>query len=104
LERERIGDWIEDLVSEEDIEERTQPLYRHRDQLQFFKDALSLPAAGVCGPFVPQLMYKPRTNSDRDRYYVEEIEWRPPSTSGWKTPLNAESRFLMPYALVLEGF
>ncbi|KAJ7253235.1 hypothetical protein C8J57DRAFT_1237573 [Mycena rebaudengoi] len=50
----------------------------HRDQLQFFKDALFLPAAGVCGPFVPQLMYKPRTNSDRDRYYVEEIEMEAP--------------------------
>ncbi|KAJ7253215.1 hypothetical protein C8J57DRAFT_1722578 [Mycena rebaudengoi] len=86
LERERIGDWIQDLVSEEDIEERTQPLYRHRDQLQFFKDALFLPAAGVCGPFVPQLMYKPRTNSDRDRYYVEEIEMEAPIPFWMKNP------------------
>ncbi|KAJ7281932.1 hypothetical protein C8J57DRAFT_85901 [Mycena rebaudengoi] len=59
------------------IEERTQPLYTHRDQLQFFKDALSLPAAGVCGPFVPQLMYKPHTNSDRRRY-VEEVDMEAP--------------------------
>ncbi|KAJ7746866.1 hypothetical protein DFH07DRAFT_581064 [Mycena maculata] len=58
-------------------EERTQPLYTHRDQLQFFKDALSLPAAGVSGPFVPQLMYKPHTNSDRRRY-VEEVDMEAP--------------------------
>ncbi|KAJ6496782.1 hypothetical protein DFH09DRAFT_1252283 [Mycena vulgaris] len=58
-------------------EERTQPLYTHRDQLQFFKDALSLPAAGVPGPFVPQLMYKPHTNSDRRRY-VEEVDMEAP--------------------------
>ncbi|KAJ7173775.1 hypothetical protein C8R46DRAFT_1032018 [Mycena filopes] len=58
-------------------EERTQPLYTHRDQLQFFRDALSLPAAGVSGPFVPQLMYKPHTNSDRRRY-VEEVDMEAP--------------------------
>ncbi|KAJ7355581.1 hypothetical protein DFH08DRAFT_852863 [Mycena albidolilacea] len=58
-------------------EERTQPLYTHRDQLQFFKDALSLPSAGVSGPFVPQLMYKPHTNSDRRRY-VEEVDMEAP--------------------------
>ncbi|KAJ7089674.1 hypothetical protein B0H15DRAFT_838761 [Mycena belliarum] len=59
------------------LEERTQPLYTHRDQLRFFKDALSLPAAGVSGPFVPQLMYKPHTNSDRRRY-VEEVDMEAP--------------------------
>ncbi|KAJ7257941.1 hypothetical protein B0H12DRAFT_464314 [Mycena haematopus] len=58
-------------------EERTQSLYTHRDQLQFFKDALALPAAGVSGPFVPQLMYKPHTNSDRRRY-VEEVDMEAP--------------------------
>ncbi|KAF7294488.1 hypothetical protein MKEN_01441300 [Mycena kentingensis (nom. inval.)] len=59
------------------VEERAQSLYTHRDQLQFFKDALSLPAAGVPGPFVPQLMYKPHTNSDRRRY-VEEVDLEAP--------------------------
>ncbi|KAK7031393.1 hypothetical protein R3P38DRAFT_813369 [Favolaschia claudopus] len=58
-------------------EERSAPVYTHRDQLQFFKDALSLPSAGVSGPFVPQLMYKPHTNSDRRRY-VEEVDMEPP--------------------------
>ncbi|KAF7370857.1 hypothetical protein MSAN_00719400 [Mycena sanguinolenta] len=58
-------------------EERSQPLYTHRDQLQFFKEALSLPSAGVSGPFVPQLMYKPHTNSDRRRY-VEEVDMEAP--------------------------
>ncbi|KAJ7035641.1 hypothetical protein C8F04DRAFT_1258846 [Mycena alexandri] len=59
------------------VEERAQSLYTHRDQLQFFKDALSLPAHGVSGPFVPQLMYKPHTNSDRRRY-VEEVDMEAP--------------------------
>ncbi|KAF7359763.1 hypothetical protein MVEN_00701000 [Mycena venus] len=58
-------------------EEYTQPLYTSRDQLQFFKDALSLPSAGISGPFVPQLMYKPHTNSDRRRY-VEEVDMEAP--------------------------
>ncbi|KAJ6504880.1 hypothetical protein C8R47DRAFT_163523 [Mycena vitilis] len=59
-------------------EQRAQhQLYTHRDQLQFFKEALSLPYAGVSGPFVPQLMYKPHTNSDRRRY-VEEIDMEAP--------------------------
>ncbi|KAJ7431967.1 hypothetical protein FB451DRAFT_1483487 [Mycena latifolia] len=40
-------------------------------------NALSLPAAGVSGPFVPQLMYKPQTNSDRRRY-AEEVDMEAP--------------------------
>ncbi|KAJ7050516.1 hypothetical protein C8F01DRAFT_684005 [Mycena amicta] len=66
-------------------EARTQSLYTHRDQLQFFKDALSLPAAGVSGPFVPQLMYKPHTNSDRRRY-VEEVDLEAPIHFWVETP------------------
>ncbi|KAF7308695.1 hypothetical protein HMN09_00719000 [Mycena chlorophos] len=58
-------------------EQPQQHLYTHRQQLQFFKDALSLPAHGITGPFVPQLMYKPHTNSDRRRY-VEEVDLEAP--------------------------
>jgi hypothetical protein len=47
--------------------------YSHREQLQFFKDASGLPSASTVGPFIPQQMYKPHTNSDRRRY-VEEID------------------------------
>jgi len=36
-----------------------------------FRDASKLPMDGA-GPFIPQLMYKPHTTSDRKRY-VEEI-------------------------------
>lgn len=46
--------------------------YSHQQQLLFFRQALSLPSVGLTGPFVPQQMYKPHTNSDRKRY-VEEI-------------------------------
>jgi hypothetical protein len=45
--------------------------FTHREQLVKFRDALSLPMDGA-GPFVPQLMYKPHTTSDRKRY-VEEV-------------------------------
>lgn len=55
------------------VDQPKRGIYSHRDQLQFFREALSLPVAGAAGPFVPQLMYKPHTNSDRKRY-VEEIE------------------------------
>ncbi|KAJ7763654.1 hypothetical protein DFH07DRAFT_812674 [Mycena maculata] len=58
-------------------EERPQPLYTYLDQLQFFQDALSLPAVGVYGPFVPQLMYTPHTTSDRRRY-IGEVGMEPP--------------------------
>ncbi|KAF9453599.1 hypothetical protein P691DRAFT_658147 [Macrolepiota fuliginosa MF-IS2] len=54
-------------------EQTKKGIYSHREQLQFFRDALSLPMTGAPGPFVPQHMYKPHTNSDRKRY-VEEIE------------------------------
>ncbi|KAF7770486.1 hypothetical protein Agabi119p4_6460 [Agaricus bisporus var. burnettii] len=54
-------------------QEPARGIYTHRQQQQFFREALSLPIAGVSGPFVPQQMYKPHTNSDRRRY-VEEIE------------------------------
>ncbi|KAJ7224453.1 hypothetical protein GGX14DRAFT_548916 [Mycena pura] len=43
----------------------------------FHQPPLSLPTAGVSGPFVPQLMYKPHTNSDRRRY-VEEVDMEAP--------------------------
>lgn len=52
----------------------TQPLYTHRDQVQFFEDALlNCPMSSEAGPFIPQLMYKPHTTSDRRRY-VEEVD------------------------------
>ncbi|KAJ3571906.1 hypothetical protein NP233_g3436 [Leucocoprinus birnbaumii] len=59
------------------VEQSKKGIYTHREQQQFFRDALSLPAMGFTGPFVPQQMYKPHTNSDRKRY-VEEIELDPP--------------------------
>ncbi|ESK97692.1 hypothetical protein Moror_17399 [Moniliophthora roreri MCA 2997] len=54
-----------------------QRLYSHREQLDFFKRALTLPFSVTPSPFVPQAMYKPHTNSDRRRY-VEEVELDPP--------------------------
>ncbi|KAF8889370.1 hypothetical protein BD779DRAFT_1521163 [Infundibulicybe gibba] len=54
-----------------------RPLFTHRQQTQFFKEALSLPMSGLVGPFVQQHMYKPHTNSDRKRY-VEEVELEAP--------------------------
>lgn len=45
--------------------------------MNFFRDALSLPFSTPVGPFVPQPMYKPHTNSDRRRY-VEEVELEAP--------------------------
>ncbi|KAK7445410.1 hypothetical protein VKT23_014827 [Stygiomarasmius scandens] len=50
-----------------------RPLYSHREQLQFFREALLLPSSPMAGPFIPQQMYKPHTNSDRRRY-VEEVD------------------------------
>ncbi|KAJ7686797.1 hypothetical protein B0H17DRAFT_704100 [Mycena rosella] len=55
-----IRDWTHGVADDS----TTQPLCTHQDQLQFFMDALSLPAAGVSGPFVPQLMYKPHEASE----------------------------------------
>lgn len=52
-------------------------MYSHENQLFFFKQALSLPTAGLMGPFVPQQMYVPHTSSDRKRY-VEEIGFDAP--------------------------
>ncbi|KAF5373259.1 hypothetical protein D9615_007457 [Tricholomella constricta] len=49
----------------------------HREQLQLFRDALQLPMSQPVGPFVPQKMYIPHTNSDRRRY-VDEIELQSP--------------------------
>ncbi|KAL0059086.1 hypothetical protein AAF712_014217 [Marasmius tenuissimus] len=52
--------------------------YTHKEQLHFFKEATKLPFSTVpLSPFVPQMMYKPHTNSDRRRY-VEEVELDPP--------------------------
>ena len=51
-------------------------LYSHREQLDFFRAVLDLPMRAD-GPFVPQPMYRPHTNSDRKRY-VEEIELEAP--------------------------
>ncbi|KAG6813821.1 hypothetical protein H0H92_006765 [Tricholoma furcatifolium] len=49
----------------------------YREQLRLFKEALQLPLSFDAGPFVPQKMYMPHTNSDRRRY-VEEIELQQP--------------------------
>ncbi|KAK7056230.1 hypothetical protein VNI00_002782 [Paramarasmius palmivorus] len=57
--------------------QQPQRLYSHREQLEFFKAALSLPFSVTPSPFIPQAMYKPHTNSDRRRY-VEEVELDPP--------------------------
>jgi len=46
-------------------------VFSHRQQLQIFREALSLPYDGA-GQFIPQPMYKPHTASDRKRY-VEEV-------------------------------
>ncbi|KAL0570207.1 hypothetical protein V5O48_011763 [Marasmius crinis-equi] len=54
-----------------------QRYYTHKDQLHFFKEALKLPFSVQLSPFVPQMMYKPHTNSDKRRY-VEEVELDPP--------------------------
>jgi hypothetical protein len=40
-------------------------------------EAVKLPMATLTGPFIPQKMYIPHTNSDRRRY-VEEIDLAPP--------------------------
>ncbi|KAF9076540.1 hypothetical protein BDP27DRAFT_802711 [Rhodocollybia butyracea] len=58
--------------SSEDSISRTGQ-YSHREQVQLFRDALSLPYSSNAGPFIPQNMYKPHTNSDRLRH-VEEID------------------------------
>ncbi|KAG6817538.1 hypothetical protein H0H87_007506 [Tephrocybe sp. NHM501043] len=49
----------------------------HREQLRLFKEALQLPLSFNAGPFIPQKMYMPHTNSDRRRY-VEEIDLQRP--------------------------
>lgn len=48
-------------------------LNSHREQLQLFRNAHSLPSSPTAGPFIPQPMYKPHTNSDLRRY-VEEVD------------------------------
>ncbi|KAF4570015.1 hypothetical protein EYR40_009000 [Pleurotus pulmonarius] len=52
-------------------------LYSHREQIQLFKDAHNLPSAPDWGMMVPQLMYRPHTNSDRRRY-VEDVKLEGP--------------------------
>lgn len=49
----------------------------YREQQRLFKEALQLPMVTIAGPFVPQKMYMPHTNSDRRRY-VEETELQTP--------------------------
>ncbi|KAF5352874.1 hypothetical protein D9757_012089 [Collybiopsis confluens] len=46
--------------------------FSHQEQLQLFRDALNLPSLSAVGPFIPQQMYRPHTNSDWRRY-VEEV-------------------------------
>jgi hypothetical protein len=49
----------------------TRPLYIIQDQLRLFRDLPLMYAGGSQGPFIPQKMYRPHTQSDRRRY-VEE--------------------------------
>lgn len=64
-----------------------QNLDSHREQLRLFKEALSLPLNPPAGPFVPQRMYMPHTNSDRRRY-VEEIELQQPIYFWMESPVE----------------
>jgi len=66
-------------TNDADVSSHTQPdhkRYTHRQQQQMFRDVYNLPMADA-GPFLPQLMYKPHTTSDRKRY-VEEVMLEPP--------------------------
>ncbi|KAJ8515718.1 hypothetical protein ONZ45_g6883 [Pleurotus djamor] len=79
---QRGSPYTQDLTQEEGDGIR----YTHREQQGFFKDAHSLPRAPSWGPMIPQIMYRPHTNSDRRRY-VEEVQLEAPiyfytSTSG----------------------
>ncbi|KAK0446710.1 hypothetical protein EV421DRAFT_215880 [Armillaria borealis] len=51
--------------------------YTHREQAHFFREAVSIGRSSAGHPFVPQIMYKPHTSSDRRRY-VEEVNLDPP--------------------------
>ncbi|KAK0238872.1 hypothetical protein EDD85DRAFT_1022330 [Armillaria nabsnona] len=51
--------------------------YTHREQAHFFREAVSIGRSPAGHPFVPQIMYKPHTSSDRRRY-VEEVNLDPP--------------------------
>ncbi|KAF9005972.1 hypothetical protein BDQ17DRAFT_1352493 [Cyathus striatus] len=50
-----------------------RPQFSHRQQLQMFRDVVANNPTGNFGPFIPQQMYKPHTNSDWKRY-VEEVD------------------------------
>lgn len=71
------ADSLRSIAAQGSEENKNKPLYSHKEQLQFFRDALSLPYGPPAGPFVPQIMYKPHTNSDRRRY-VEEVDLEAP--------------------------
>jgi len=58
------------------VADSDRPLYTHREQLQLFRNVLSLHREDA-GPFIPQLMYKPHTTSDRKRY-VEDVRLEAP--------------------------
>ncbi|KAK0488902.1 hypothetical protein IW261DRAFT_1442193 [Armillaria novae-zelandiae] len=51
--------------------------YTHREQAHFFREAVLIGQSPAGHPFVPQIMYKPHTSSDRRRY-VEEVNLDPP--------------------------
>ncbi|KAK0434520.1 uncharacterized protein EV420DRAFT_398780 [Desarmillaria tabescens] len=51
--------------------------YTHREQARFFREAVTIGRSPAGYPFVPQIMYKPHTSSDRHRY-VEEVNLDPP--------------------------
>ena len=69
--------WVSYFKIGSTLDNKNKKLYTHREQLQFFRNALSLPLSGNPGPFIQQQMYKPHTNSDRRRY-VEEVELEEP--------------------------
>ncbi|PFH51922.1 hypothetical protein AMATHDRAFT_58142 [Amanita thiersii Skay4041] len=55
----------------------TKGTLTHRDQMDFWRDALQLPSVTANPVFVPQKMYRPHTTSDIRRY-VEEVGLDPP--------------------------
>ncbi|KAJ3502135.1 hypothetical protein NLJ89_g9023 [Agrocybe chaxingu] len=68
--------FVMDPAQQESSSGSDRPRYTHREQLNLFREALNLPMDGA-GPFIPQMMYKPHTTSDRKRY-VEDITLEAP--------------------------
>ncbi|TFK18976.1 hypothetical protein FA15DRAFT_231117 [Coprinopsis marcescibilis] len=65
--------------------ETSTRLLSYREQYHIFLRARSLPSESFTGPWVPQAVYKPHTNSDRKRY-VEEISLELPLYFAMESP------------------